>query len=500
MNISVHENIKVKLFAVMASVLLLSLLFILLFGSFFMELYFNVTTSMELEEQGRLIHSAYKNDPDGIYTILDELEHKNTFIMIYVTDGSGRSTIYISRPERFRRQETTMAAFVLGSGIGSINMEELVVGQTAIIGVHEKERPTIMLQMKLEEGVFLIAETPKEFLQDVSQRAVMFTAIVSSIMFFIGGIVIFLLAGAITAPIRVIQNTADKIANLDFSQQCMVDSKDELGHLASSINNMSARLQDNITKLTQANETLTSQLLQRERMEKSRREFIANVSHDLKTPLTLVISYCEEMKNQIAAGASPDPQYFEIICQESERMSALVMQMLQLSQLESPAMELDRSIFAINEIIDATIYKNKLVAAQRGIAVSMKTEDSFIVHADFLRAEQVFSNLFENALKYCQEGGNIAIQVGRRGSKCHITVENTGAPIREEDMESLFQSFYKVDKSRSIEGASYGLGLAIVKTIMDLHGEAYGVMNTEQGVLFYFDLPCVDLEEEEAAF
>jgi two-component system sensor histidine kinase VanS len=151
-------------------------------------------------------------------------------------------------------------------------------------GDQDNRHMAISLYMKLEEGVYLIAETPKAYLQDISQRAVIFTAIISGVTFFIGGIIIFLLSGAVTAPIRRIQDTADEIANLNFTHRCDEKSGDELGHLAHSINNMADRLQENINQLTVANATLKEELMQTEKMERGRREFIANVSHDFKTP------------------------------------------------------------------------------------------------------------------------------------------------------------------------------------------------------------------------
>lgn len=498
MNVTVKKSIKSKIFLVMISIMLFNSLFILLFGNFFMELYYSVTTSMELEHYGKLIYSAYQTDPNSIDTVLNELEDKNTVILIYSTEGGEKTFTYMSRPggKRGGIPEGPILD-ILNRYLNRIDGQELKTGQSVVSGAQGEGSRTISLHMKLEEGVYLIADTPKAYLQDISQRAVVFTAIISGATFFIGAIIIFLLSGAITAPIRRIQDTADEIANLNFTNRCDEKSGDELALLAHSINNMSDRLQENINQLTVANGFLKEELFQKEKMERNRREFIANVSHDFKTPLTLIISYCEALKEQIEHGEQLNKEYCDIIRDEGERMSFMVQQLLRLSQLESSTMTLERSIFAINEIIDGVINKGKIMAAQKNVTVNTRFEDSFVVDADFIRTEQVFTNLFDNAVKYCNEGGVINVTVQKREDKCRILVENSGEHIKEEDIENLFHSFYKADKSRSMEGTSYGLGLAIVKAIMELHRESFGAENTPIGVRFFFELPCIHLEEED---
>lgn len=498
MNGTVKKSIRLKLFFVMVSVLLFNSLFVLLFGNFFMALYYNVTTSMELEHYGKLIYNAYKNDPASLDGVLGELENKNTVVILYAADNAGKNILYLSRPGGRRTTVFTgPSPDILTRFLNELENRSQKAGEVVISGAQDKRRMAISLHVKLDEGVYLIAETPKGYLQDISQRAVVFTAIISGITFLAGGLIIFLLSGAVTAPIRRIQDTADEIANLNFAKRCDERSDDELGLLAHSINNMSDKLQENINGLKVANQSLKEQLLQKEKNEKNRREFIANVSHDFKTPLTLILSYCEALKEQIEEGGPLSREYCDIISEEGERMSSLVQQLLRLSQLESSTMALERSIFAINEIIGASVHKAKIMAAQKGINLTVNYEDSFIVDADFARIGQVFTNLLDNALKYCSREGAISVAVARRGEKCRVTVANTGEPIREEDLENLFHSFYKADKSRSIEGTSYGLGLAIVQAIMQLHQEDYGVENTPDGVLFYFELPYVQLDEEE---
>ena len=228
--------------------------------------------------------------------------------------------------------------------------------------------------------------------------------------------------------------------------------------------------------------------------DRMRQQFVASVSHDFKTPITLMVSYAEAMENETSEAARRE--YCETIISEGNRLSHMVGRMLDLSKLENGIDKVECSIFCLSEVVDGAMKNYRLPTSRRGIEVRREIEDEFIVEADYHKIERVVANLFENAVKYVPDGGEIRVIVHRNGGCCRVGVENTGEPIREEEIESLFDSFYRADQSRSCTDG-YGLGLAIVKVIMEAHNQRYGVENTGTGVRFWFELPLVEVEDPE---
>jgi signal transduction histidine kinase len=302
-----------------------------------------------------------------------------------------------------------------------------------------------------------------------------------------GAAIIYVIADKTTKPIRQIQQTADKIANLNFSQRCDLLSKDEMGLLSLSINNMADKLQEYVAKLK-------DDLIKQEKSDKMTKQLIANVSHDFKTPLTLIMSYSEALLDMDDIDEETKTDYLNIIINEGRKMSEFVQELLKLSQLEGGIIKLEKSNFSINEIIKTTLKKNSIIADEKNLKVEQDLPDDCIVFADYFRIEQVFQNLFENAIKYCSHGGTVRVSTLVNENKCRIKVFNTGKHIEDEDMDNIFLSFYRADKSRKNMG-SYGLGLAIVKAVMDMHGEKYGAENADGGVEFWFELENIEMED-----
>ncbi|MGD9568121.1 MAG: ATP-binding protein [Sedimentibacter sp.] len=351
-----------------------------------------------------------------------------------------------------------------------------------------RQDTNITVLSNLRDDKYILMQTPKKFIEDISYSAVKYSILISIFSLAIVAIIMYFVADKTTKPIRQLQVVADKISNLNFSQRCDIFSQDEVGHLSLSINNMADKLQDYVTKLK-------DDLIRQEKTDKMTKQFIANVSHDFKTPLTLIMSYSEALIDMEDIDEDTKKEYLSIIINEGNKMSEFVQELLKLSQLEGGIIKLEKSNFSINEIIDDITNKNSIIAKDKNISVEKHISDSSIVFADYFRIEQVFQNLYENAIKYCNLGGVIKVSTSIINNKCRVSIFNTGNHISEDDIENIFVSFYRADKSRKNMG-SYGLGLAIVKAVMDMHNEKYGVQNQEDGVLFWFELENVEMNFE----
>ena len=292
----------------------------------------------------------------------------------------------------------------------------------------------------------------------------------------------------ISKPLININNAAIRMAELDFSVNCKVTSRDEIGNLATTLNFLCEKLDTTLSELTTANINLSLDLEKERKLEVMRKDFIAAVSHELKTPLSLIDGYAEGLRDGIAKDADKD-FYLQVIIEESEKMNALISDMLALSTLESGNYKLKITDFYIDKLINSIIkkYSPKFVEKNINLQINFE-EDNLKVYGDSFRIEQVIINFLTNALKYTIDDHSIYIRTKIIDDEVLIEVENEGEHIEDKDLENIWLKFYKIDRSRNRLLGGTGLGLSISKNILLLHESTYGVLNTEKGVKFYFTL------------
>ena len=315
------------------------------------------------------------------------------------------------------------------------------------------------------------------------------------IYLFAGAIVLIVIMSTIysrmiTKPLVRLNRVADNMAQLDFSEQCIVESDDEIGRLAKTLNFLSQNLDYALRSLRESNDRLREDIEKEKRLEKMRKEFVAGVSHELKTPISLIEGYAEGIKDDIVQGEDRE-YYLDVIIDESHKMGNLVTDMLDLSQLESGNFKLKQTEFELDKLVVATSKKYLNLIQEKNIKMEVRIKEGIKVFADKNRIEQVITNFLTNAIRYGSENGNIKVAMVNQGPNIVIEVENDGENIPEESKEKLWNKFYKIDKSRNRSLGGTGLGLAIVKNILMLHESEFGVTNTETGVKFYFSLKKV---------
>jgi two-component system sensor histidine kinase VanS len=305
----------------------------------------------------------------------------------------------------------------------------------------------------------------------------------------IGVIAAYIFSSYITKPIQQLSDIAERMSNLDFDVKYHGKDKSEIGVLGNSMNNMSKKLEENISQLKSANKELQRDIDRKVKMEEVRTEFLSNVSHELKTPIALIQGYAEGLKE----GISDDPEsmdfYCDVIIDEAGKMNNMVKKLLTLNQIEFGNEELVMERFDIIELITSIVNANELRASQKGIQIEFNQRDEQIdVWSDEYKIEEVVTNYITNAINHCDFENRIEVSVERVGDDVRVHVFNTGKNIPEEDIPNIWQKFYKVDKARTREYGGNGIGLSIVKAIMDSYGKGFGVINKSNGVEFWFDL------------
>lgn len=292
----------------------------------------------------------------------------------------------------------------------------------------------------------------------------------------------------ISKPLLKLNDAASEMANLNFDVKCEVTSNDEIGNLASNLNFLSEKLNGTLSELQDANIQLQDDIEKERLLEKIRKEFVADVSHELKTPISLIEGYAEALKDGIVSEEDMD-FYTEVIIDEAKKMNSLVMDMLNLSRLETTGYKLNIQNHNLYEIVYPIYKKYNTNDREHNIYFEFSIPNSTLVKCDEFRIEEVLKNLISNAVKHTPSSKNVYLRVKIHHNKnVLIEVENEGSPICTEDLDLIWNKFYRVDKSRNKASGGTGLGLAITKNILDLHNSDYSVKNTENGVLFYFTL------------
>lgn len=295
----------------------------------------------------------------------------------------------------------------------------------------------------------------------------------------------------VTKPVVKISRTASRIADLNFSQKCEVRHEDEIGDLGKTINNMSIKLKDTIENLSHANERLQKDLDLRKELDLLRKEFIGAVTHEFKTPITLIRGYTESIRDNVAEGLEKESA-LDTIIEETERMDKLVRDLLDLSKLESMGYSLNITEFNINDLLYKISSKYEKVMSGRDIVFVKDIAFDKLVSGDPFRIEQVVSNFLNNALDNTSPGNAITLALKNMGSHVRISVHNEGKSIPEDEQKRVWEKFYRVEKSRNKKLGGTGLGLAISKSILELHKSSYGIKNTPSGVEFFFTLNTIE--------
>ncbi|MDD3113037.1 MAG: HAMP domain-containing sensor histidine kinase [Candidatus Izemoplasmatales bacterium] len=314
-----------------------------------------------------------------------------------------------------------------------------------------------------------------------------FTIVIGFIFMIISGALMYFISYRFTNPLLQINQVAKAIANMNFENKVDVQSNDEFGDLGRNINLMSTQLEASIRELQLANAKLANDIELKNKIDAMRKEFIANASHELKTPISLILGYCEALKLPDLDKATSE-EYLNIIMDESNKMNRLVMQLLKISQLESGFTEPQISQFPIKDLIDETIRFFSILFEEKQVILQINSGDEE-VESDFDQLQTVLTNFIANALHHLDESRLIRIDcLEETDGWLKIIVFNSGKNIPESEMERIWESFYKVDKARTRSYGGQGLGLSIAKTTLLNLGHRYGVKNEPGGVAFYFEI------------
>ena len=317
--------------------------------------------------------------------------------------------------------------------------------------------------------------------------------VVSIVALVLGSIAIFLLSNSLTKPLLELADISKKMSRLEFENKYAGNSEDEIGILGKSMNELSFKLEKSIKELKNANYKLKKDLEKKEELDLMRQEFVANVSHELKTPISLIKGYVEGLETEgIADSKEKRYYYLSVIKDETDKMSSMVRQLLDLASLERGMEELDITRINLKEVVLGVAGSFDIKINDNNIKLEIDIDDNIFVWTDGYKLEEVIRNYLSNAINHVDYNKVIKISADDTGNGfARLRVFNTGVQLSNDDLNKIWDKFYKVDKAHTRSYGGTGLGLSIVKAIAKQLNTNCNCENAEingmKGIEFYFD-------------
>ena len=326
----------------------------------------------------------------------------------------------------------------------------------------------VMFYAVREEPNFVLAST--RFLSEFWWQLLVAGAVAAAVALLVAR----WLARGMTQPLRDMARAARRMETGDYDQRVVTSSRDEVGQLAVAFNRMSGELAD---------------------LERLRRELVANVSHELKTPISALRAHLENLLDGVER---PDPETLQVMLAQSERLARLVDQLLELSRLESGDVPLQLEPVRLRPLVSQVLSEIRVARPGRAVIIEERVpEDLPPVYADAERVHQVLFNLLDNAVRFTPAGGRVTVTASRHDGAVDVAVADTGPGISSEHLPRLFERFYRIDTSRSRNEGGTGIGLAIARSVVEAHGgRIWAESEPGRGAVFTFELPLAAREPE----
>lgn len=468
-------SLQKKLSVIGIGLIVLFIILNIVLTYFFIIPFSTYMSQKEMENIAQIISSEKNYESDAFLDIIEEID-EDINVQITIMD-SDKNIICTTRTNDYRRNR-------IGKIVESLfdnNYEKIEEGQTiALRGSKEgNNRITVRVIKKVADNRYAVMFRSYRSLQNARNSAILFDLIVGVILIFLGLIVVHRASAKLLYPIKKMTETAEHISNLEFDNKVEITTEDELGQLGKSINKMSEHLEENVERMQEDIE--------------NRKRLVRNLSHEIKSPIAVIMGYADRMKAIISKNPERAMEYCEIISNESGRVDILVKEMLELSKLEHRVEEL-----YLEQISVASFFQNLQKRfmeehMEKMVSLQIESKENDVIVADSILLERAICNMLNNAYYY---GENENLKIKLKGcwneNFYEISVYNSGSSVAEDKINSIWDAFVKVDKARQRGRQGSGVGLSIVKEIVDSHGGYYKVLNVEDGVIFTIAIPKKD--------
>ncbi len=490
------NSIRIRLFLSLCVVVIIIVTFLIIVNNFILETFYLYSKTNTLKLVYDKINIFFNDDDCSIEEFKGELEKIsiNNNFEILIKTGDGITTIYNTN----RDYLGVIKDFNRLVG-GVSEKSSIIVEETGNFDI-KKVKDTgnninyLMLSGTLDNGYMLFIRIPITSIQESVRISNKFLYLIAIFVIILGGTVVSFVSRKFTKPILELNNIAKKMSNLDFSQKYQGnDEENEIDTLGKSINTMSKKLETTIKQLRATNRELEKDVEEKSKLNEMKNSFISDVSHELKTPIALVQGYSEGLLENVNKDEESRRFYAEVILDEANKMDKLVKQLLELMKLEYDMREFNNKTFDIIELEKEIVRKSQVMLEEKKADVRFHSKESINVIADDFYIDQVITNYITNAIKHVEEINgekyiSIRNEIIPNTNKVRVSVFNTGKNIEEENLERIWNRFYKADESRNRNDGGTGIGLSLVKAIMNNYGNNFGVINRENGVEFFFEI------------
>ena len=484
------KSVRFKLFLTLCVVIAIIVLCLVAINSIVLESFYLYTKTRNVKLVYQKINNYYNSNKNNI-NIEEELKRiafNNNFDIFIETDEN--IIIFNTNKDIYSTLD------VITSAKNQSNQNNIIYEEDNIkitrINDQYNNISYILLSGQLDNGYYLYISMPAVPIEESVEISNQALIIIGLIILLISSFIASYISKKFTSPIVELNDITNKMAKLDFSQKYRIaDADDEINELGKNINTMSDKLESTIKQLRENNVELEKDIEEKSKIDEMRKQFISDVSHELKTPIALIQGYAEGLIENVNTDDESRKFYAEVILDESNKMDTLVKQLLELIKLEYGKREFNNKEFDIVELINEVIRKCKVMIEEKNIKIDFNANQKVMVNADDFYIEQVVTNYFTNAIKHAMEINNekkIEIKIEKKEEKIRVSIFNTGNNIKEENLNKIWGRFYKEDTSRNRTDGGTGIGLALVKAIMNNYKNSYGVINKENGVEFYFEL------------
>ncbi len=373
-----------------------------------------------------------------------------------------------------------------------LNDESMVVGQRGFsIGRYATagiEVDFLIHYQYTETGERMNIIMQTSALSSNTRIVILIMSAITILLLLLSLVIIGLALMRLTKPIKQMVQITDKMSKLDFGEKLPPTKVLELSELSDKINTMSDTLDSALTDLQEKNDKLQQDIENERTLDNLRQVFISGVSHELKTPIAIIQGYAEGAMTFIDDNPQAAKEYCTVIMDESVRMNQMVMKLLEITKYDSGAYVPTNEIFSIRDMIAQWFAKESNSLTEQGITAVNDISADIYGEGDSIILASVANNYLSNAVSHVDGEKIIRTYTENLPEVYRVWVENTGNPIADKDIDKIWNSFYRADKAMSRSQGRFGLGLAIVASIQKLHGQGYGVENTQNGVRFYFDI------------
>ncbi len=459
------KSIRVKLFVSLCIVVILIVLFLIIINNVVLESFYLYSKTESIKTVYEKINTYYNeiqingNSSINIDEELNKISTKNDFDILIKND---ENILLYSSGKNLSTAIDKINEIIINNKINSIEYKgnkDVIIYKSSNVVIRKvvdlrSSINYIFLTGQLDNGYILYIRIPISSIQESVRISNNLLILIGGISILIAGIIASIISRKFTQPITQLNKIATNMSKLDFSKKYIEkDTDDEINNLGKSINLMSEKLETTIKQLRETNVELEKDIEEKSKIDEMRKQFISDVSHELKTPIALIQGYAEGLVENVNTDEESRKFYAEVILDEAEKMDALVKSLLELMKLEYGKREFTNTKFDIVELINEVIRKCSVMLEENKIEVEFDQSKKTYVIADNFYIDQVVTNYFTNAIKHANEvNGKKQIKIKleeRKNNKIRIKVFNTGEKIKEENLNRIWQRFYKEDTSRN---------------------------------------------------